>query len=94
MAHGGHQISERKIRERCPASLANLIRLMPHAWRMQVFDNSVTVAPGEGVPDPVHVLELVAGRVVYPMTPGQMRDTPEWAKSIVEAAMATGSSPG
>ena len=94
VAHGGHPISERKIRERYPASLVNLIRLMPHAWRLQVFDNSVTVAPGEGVPDPARVLELEAGRVAYPITPDQIRDTPQWAKPIVEAAMASGSNLG
>ena len=94
VSHGGHEISERKIRERYPASLLNLIRLMPHAWRIQVFDNSVTVASGEDVPDPVRVLELRQGRLLYPSTPRQIRNTPQWAKPVVEAAMAVGCGSG
>ena len=94
VSHGGHAISEQKIRERYPASLLNLIRLMPHAWRVQVFDNSVTVAPGEAIPDPVRVLKCEAGRLLHPKTPAQLRSTPDWAKPLVEAAMAAASRPG
>lgn len=93
VSHGGHAINEQKIRERIPASLLNLIRLMPHAWRIQVLDNSLTVASGEAIADPVRVLTWEAGRLVYPKTPGQLRSTPDWAKPLVEAAMDLDSGP-
>ena len=45
---GGHAIAEQKIRERWVASRANLIKLLPHLARLQVFDNSAQAAPGVG----------------------------------------------
>ncbi|HEY0200610.1 MAG TPA: AAA family ATPase, partial [Burkholderiaceae bacterium] len=40
VAHGGHDIPEKKIRERWVASRANLVRMLPLLARLQVFDNS------------------------------------------------------
>ena len=89
VASGGHDIPHAKIRERYPRALQNLIALMPHLASVRVYDNSQDVAPGEPVPDPVLVLEMTAGAVVFPdAADGRtLGRTPEWAKPIVEAAM-------
>jgi predicted ABC-type ATPase len=90
---GGHDIPEAKIRERYPRALHNLIALMPHLASLRVYDNSAEVGPGEAVPDPVLVLDMAAGRLVHPKpedAPALAR-TPDWAKPLVEAAIARGS---
>ena len=40
VAGGGHPIPEEKIRERYPNAQLNLIKLMPHAAYIKVYDNS------------------------------------------------------
>jgi len=89
VASGGHDISETKIRERWVGSRANLIKLMPRLARLQVFDNSGNAAPGADIPDPTLVLELVAGRIVFPdiKNARALMATPEWARPIVQAAI-------
>lgn len=84
---GGHDIPAPKIRERFTSSLANLIALMPHLAHLRVYDNSRDAAPGEAVPDPVPVLETVGGRLSWPTTAEDLRQTPDWAKPLVEAAL-------
>jgi predicted ABC-type ATPase len=89
VANGGHDIGENEIRERWVASRANLIRLLPRLARLQVFDNSVEAASGEDIPDPILVLEMIDGRIMFP-TPEDttaLRATPEWARPIVQAAL-------
>lgn len=87
---GGHDIPEARIRERYPRALLNLIVLMPRLAHLQVYDNSVDVAPGTPIPDPVLVLETRAGRIVWPGPDdmGALRRTPEWAKALVEAGLS------
>lgn len=87
VAAGGHDIPERKIRERYPAAQVNLIALMPHVAHLRVYDNSTDVAPGERVPDPVPVAEMIAGKLIWPVLPEDLRRTPEWAKPLLEAAL-------
>ncbi|MDM0047147.1 zeta toxin family protein [Variovorax dokdonensis] len=85
---GGHDIPTDKIRERWTASRLNLIRLMPHLARLQVFDNSVEVAPGQPIADPVLLLDVQGGLVRFP-GPGDaqaLRATPEWARPVLQAA--------
>lgn len=85
---GGHPIPEAKIRERWMSSRANLVRLLPSLSRLQVFDNSAEVGIGEDIPDPVLVLEMERGQVLYP-EPGDadaLAATPAWARPIVQAA--------
>ena len=84
---GGHDIPAAKIRERFTSSLANLIALIPHLAHLRVYDNSRDAAPGEAVPDPVPVLEMVGGRLTWPTTAEDLRQTPDWAKPLVEAAL-------
>ena len=89
VASGGHDIPVAKIRERWTSSRLNLIRLMPLLARLQVFDNSAEAAPGEEIPDPVLLLEMVGGRLVFPEADdvAALEATPEWARPIVQAAI-------
>jgi predicted ABC-type ATPase len=88
VAMGGHDIPEAKIRERYPAALENLIALMPDLAHLQVYDNSVDVAPGDAIPDPVLVAEMVSAKLTWPTDLKSLQRTPEWAKPLVEAALS------
>lgn len=90
VSHQGHDIPENKVRERWNASRLNLVRLLPHLSRLQVWDNSQTVEAGHDIPDPMLVLEIdEQHRVVVP----DLRDVeaqaavPAWAQPILEAAI-------
>lgn len=89
VAHKGHHIADEKIRERWNTSRSNLVQLLPVLSRLQVFDNSQSVEPGQEVPDPVLVLELDRMRVVFPdvLSPEALAAVPEWAQPILEAAI-------
>jgi predicted ABC-type ATPase len=89
VAAGGHDIPEAKIRERYVAALENLIALLPAVACLQVYDNSVDVARGEAIPDPLFVAEIAGGRLVSPTDIDALRRTPEWAKPILEAALSS-----
>jgi hypothetical protein len=62
---------------------------LPHLTRLQVFDNSVDAAPGQDIPDPVLVLEMVEAQVIFPDQDDttELSATPEWARPIVQAAL-------
>jgi predicted ABC-type ATPase len=88
---GGHPIPEEKIRERYPNAQLNLIKLMPHAAYIKVYDNSAETSTDGTVPDPLRVLEMENSQVISPAA-GDLKAlqcTPEWAKSILEAALST-----
>ncbi|MBM3271175.1 MAG: hypothetical protein FJZ01_26380 [Candidatus Sericytochromatia bacterium] len=87
VAHGGHDIPEATIRARCSSSLGHLIELMPRLSYLRVYDNSVSVAPGEALPDPVLVLELQGAQILFPCDAASLQATPGWAKPLVEAAL-------
>lgn len=89
VASGGHDIPVAKIRERWISSRMNLIRLLPLLARLQVFDNSAEAAPGEEIPDPVLLLEMIGGRLVFPAADdaSALEATPDWARPIVQAAI-------
>jgi len=89
VAHGGHAITENKIRERWVTSRANLIKLLPQLARLQVFDNSAEAVVGEDIPDSVLVLEVFDGRMVFPEPDdgAALAATPNWARPIVQAAI-------
>lgn len=88
VAAGGHDIPEARIRERCPASLLNLIALMPALSELRVYDNSASVGRGEPIPDPILVLEMIGGAVTRPEEddPAALAAVPGWARAVVEAA--------
>jgi hypothetical protein len=89
VAHGGHHISDEKIRERWDTSRLNLIKLLPRLARLQVFNNSVSVEPGRDIPDPHLVLDVESGRMNCPdqQDAVAMNAVPPWARPIVEAAI-------
>lgn len=89
VAAGGHDIPEARIRARYPQALKNLIALMPHLAHLQVYDNSTEAESGTPIPDPVLVLEMQKGRLMWPDPDDveTLRRTPEWAKPLVEAAL-------
>ena len=88
---GGHDIPEAKIRERCSTALQNLIALLPHLAHLQVYDNSIEAAPRTTVTDPVLVAEMRGGKLSFPATVEALQATPQWAKPLLEAALALGS---
>ena len=85
---GGHDIPDVKIRERYPRALRNLIQLMPNLAHLEVYDNSVDAAVGKAIPDPVLVLEMAGGRLMWPTADDvdALMRTPDWAKPLVSAA--------
>ncbi len=89
VATGGHDTPEGKIRERWTGSRVNLIKLIPHLARLQVFDNSTEALPGQDIPDPLLVMETINGQIVFPKPEDAMilNQTPQWARSIVQAAI-------
>lgn len=87
-ALGGHDIPEAKIRQRYPAALENLIALMPCLAHLKVYDNSAEAAADGAIPDPVLVAEMVSGKLVWPADVASLRNTPDWAKPLVEAALS------
>ncbi|AMB83867.1 hypothetical protein AWM79_00490 [Pseudomonas agarici] len=89
VSRGGHDIAPQKIRERWVNSRMNLIALMPYLTHLQVFDNSTDAEPDEEIPDPLLVLEMVEGQMVYPYPQDAqaLRATPEWARPLVQAAI-------
>jgi predicted ABC-type ATPase len=92
VAHQGHPIADAKIRERWNTSRSNLVQLLPVLARLQVFDNSRSVAAGQDIPDPALVLEMERGRVVYPdvLSHEALAGAPAWAHPILEAAIQQG----
>lgn len=90
VAQGGHDIPEARIRERWVASRLHLVGLLPRLAQLQVFDNSAEVAPGEDIPDPVLVLQMCGGALLFPQPQdaAALAATPAWARPIVEAAIA------
>jgi len=85
VAQGGHDIPEERIRERYIQSRINLIRLLPRLTELLVYDNTEEADPGTGTaPEPRLILRMVRGRVRETC---ELIHVPEWAKSIVAAAL-------
>ena len=85
VSHGGHDIPEKKIRERWNRSRENLIRLLPLIEHLRVFDNSAESDPAEGRrPRPVLLLEMQRGKIT---DPADLSGAPDWAQPIIAAAI-------
>lgn len=87
VARGGHDIPEEKIRQRYISSIDRLVQLLPRLASLQVFDNSVDAGADGVVPEPRLVLKMVRGELLYPATPAELEQTPDWAIPVVEAAL-------
>ena len=89
VAAGGHDIPEEKIRARWDSARRNLIALMTYLRQLRVFDNSVERDIDGAIPAPRLLLHWDRGSVIYPSPTAaeEIEATPEWAKSIVTAAL-------
>jgi predicted ABC-type ATPase len=91
VAAGGHDIPERKIRERYVASRANLIRLMPDLASLRVYDNSADNDPKIGnQPEPLLLLHMESARIESYCA---LDKIPDWAKPILAIAFALAGRP-
>ncbi len=81
---GGHDIPTAKIHERWGSARRNLIALMPHLYELRAYDNSVEQINADDA-EPALLLHLREGRIIAPAE-RTLRNTPDWAKAIVEAA--------
>ena len=85
VARGGHPIPAKKIRERYPKSLANLIKLLACASEARVYDNSDESY--DGTPRARLVLSMSRQRIVNAHPDDLVVSTPDWAKPVVAAAI-------
>lgn len=86
VAKGGHNIPVADVRKRWIGSHLNLIKLLPAATNVRVYDNSREGDPQLGTaPEPRLVLAIDNRHIQFPRTEDLPR-TPEWAKPIVVAA--------
>lgn len=87
VAEGGHAIPEELIRKRWDASRRNLIALIPHLTELKLFDNSKEGNPAAAtIPPPRLLLHWHRNQIIAPSV-AALRNTPEWAKPIIAAAM-------
>ena len=84
VATGGHDIPQKKIRERWQNSRVNLIRLLPHLAELVLWDNSAEANFKRTAPAPVLLLHVIDGAITAPK---DLSATPEWAKPIVAGAL-------
>ena len=85
---GGHSIPKELIRSRYERSRLNLIALMPSITALRVFDNSEQVDLARGQEPKLRlVLHMLEGEI---LSPPDFKETPEWAKPIVAAALRKG----
>jgi predicted ABC-type ATPase len=82
---GGHDIPEKKIRERYDRSRWNLIRLLPRLTELLVYDNSKEADPQSGsAPELKIVLHTARGKIIDSC---DLTKAPDWAKPILMAAL-------
>jgi predicted ABC-type ATPase len=82
---GGHAIAPELIERRFEQSRINLIDLLPHLTELRIHDNSVDADPATGKsPKPKLLLHIKAGRI---LNLHNLKNTPDWAKPIVAAAL-------
>jgi predicted ABC-type ATPase len=85
VAKGGHDIPERKIRDRYERSRVNLIDLLPGLSALRVYDNSAEGDPDLGQrPKPRLLLDMRGGRIV---STADLDTAPEWVQPILAAAL-------
>lgn len=85
VSRGGHDVPQSVIRERFHKSRINLLRLIPNLTELFVYDNSKEADPYRGeIPEVMLVVHMKTGKVMAACEP---RQTPNWAKPIVMAAL-------
>jgi predicted ABC-type ATPase len=85
VARGGHDIPEPLIHQRWLSSRSNLVRLLPVAAELALYDNSIEADPHAGLPPhPARLLHALDGRIIHLAPP---RSIPGWAKPVVAAAL-------
>jgi len=83
--HDDHNIPAEHIRQRYEHNRLNLIDLLPQITGLRVYDNSVDADPAAGkTPEPKLVLHMERGKI---LNPRNLKQTPDWAKPIVAAAL-------
>ncbi|HST45129.1 MAG TPA: hypothetical protein VLK29_07885 [Luteimonas sp.] len=81
---GGHDIPEARVRARWDGARRNLVALMPYLFELRVYDNSVEQTDAT-LAQPALLLHVQRRRIKAP-TARVLRDTPAWARPLVEAA--------
>lgn len=89
VARGGHDIPERKIRERYDNSRTNLLKFIGTRAEMRVWDNSHQSA--DGSPAPREVFRVQNREMLIPKG-GELSATVAWAQPLVAKALSI--SPG
>ncbi len=85
---GGHDIAEKKIRERYDASRKNLCSILPSIDELLLYDNSDDADPLAGhVPRPVQLLHFRDGKIL-----NLASTMPAWAKPIAAVALSMANS--
>jgi predicted ABC-type ATPase len=84
VAAGGHDIPAAKVRERFDASRSNLLRLIPIADDLAIYDNSADAQPN---PEPRPLLRLHQGVLRFPIDGETFARTPGWAQPLLAAAV-------
>jgi predicted ABC-type ATPase len=82
---GGHDIAVEYIQRRYEHSRLNLIDLLPRITALRIYDNSEDGDPAAGkIPKPKLVLHMEKAKI---LNPSDLKNTPNWAKPIVAAAL-------
>ncbi len=81
VANGGHQIPEKKIRQRWLSSMENMIKLIAVCHGVSVFDNSTPLIKGK--PNPKKLFAFSENQwLSLPI-----KDMPDWAKPLATTAI-------
>lgn len=84
VAAGGHDIPAEKVRARFDASRSNLLRLMPIADDLAIYDNSADARPK---PVPRLLVRLTRNVLTFPADAETFAGTPAWAQPLLAAAV-------
>lgn len=82
---GGHDIPPHKVVERYEKSPLNLIRLLKDAARIEIHDNSASVAAGGAVTGTRLLAVIERGELVEPRGVNELADLPGWVQPIIGA---------
>jgi predicted ABC-type ATPase len=81
VTRGGHDIPEKKIRERYVSSMRNLCRLAPGLDKLAVYDNSMPLGTN-GLPGVRELVLVESGKIMR-----LDKDMPSWAKPVAAVCL-------